>query len=52
MVVGSPIELPKEEEPSKEQVQQYLDCFITEMKALFEKHKASAGYPELQLRVI
>ena len=52
MVVGSPIEVPKVEQPSKEQVQQYLYCFITEMKVLFEKHKASAGYPELQLRVI
>ena len=52
MVVGSPIEVPKVEQPSKEQVQQYLDCFIAEMKVLFEKHKASAGYPELQLTII
>lgn len=51
-VVGRPIELPKIAQPSKEQVQEHLDIFIAQMKQLFEKYKASAGYPDLQLKVI
>ena len=51
-VVGKPIELPKVAQPSKEQIQEYLDEFIAQMKGLFERHKASAGYPDLQLVVI
>lgn len=52
IVVGKPIELPNIAEPSREQVQEYLDQFIDQMRALFEKHKTAAGYPELQLTVI
>ena len=51
-VVGKPIELPKVAQPSKEQIQEYLDEFIAQMQGLFERHKASAGYPDLQLVVI
>ena len=51
-VIGKPIEVPKIPEASKEEVQKHLDHFIAEMKELFERHKASAGYPDLQLTVI
>jgi hypothetical protein len=34
------------------QVQQYLDQFISDMKALFEKHKEAAGYPDCKLVVM
>jgi 2-acylglycerol O-acyltransferase 2 len=51
-VVGKPIEVPTLEEPSKAEVQQYLQRFIKEMKALFERHKAAAGYPDLELHVL
>lgn len=51
-VVGKPMELPKVAQPSKEQIQKYLDEFIAQMKELFERHKASAGYPDLELLVI
>ena len=51
-VIGKPIELPKLAQPSKEQIQEHLEVFIVRMKELFEKHKASAGYPDLQLVVI
>ncbi len=52
MVIGKPIEVPKLPEASKEEVQKHLDHFIEEMEKLFERHKASAGYPDLQLTVI
>lgn len=39
-------------EPSDEQVAALLATFIAEMSALFERHKAAAGYPSLTLRVL
>ena len=36
-------------EPSNEEVGALLEVFIAEMQALFERHKAQAGHPELQL---
>lgn len=52
MVVGKPIELPKAEHPSSEEVDKYLETFKQELSALFERHKAAAGYPKLQLLII
>ena len=51
-VIGKPIEVPKIPQASKEEVQKHLEHFIAEMRELFERHKASAGYPDLQLTVI
>jgi hypothetical protein len=39
-------------EPSNEEVGALLEVFIAEMQALFERHKAQAGHPELQLIVM
>ena len=39
-------------EPSAEQVAALLARFISEMQALFERHKAKAGYPDLKLVVL
>lgn len=52
MVVGKPIEVPKREQPAAEEVQKYLDAFREELAALFQRHKAAAGYPDLQLLII
>lgn len=52
MVIGKPIEIPKLEAPTKEEVQRYLDEYIAALQALFERHKAAAGCPELRLIVI
>lgn len=51
-VIGKLINVPKRENPSEEEVQRYLDAFIGEMKRIFERHKAAAGYPDLELLVI
>ena len=52
MAVGAALELPKLAEPSRQEVQQHLDRFIEAMRSLFERHKAAAGYPDLQLRIL
>lgn len=52
MVIGRAIEVPRREAPTKEEVQQYLRKFIEELQALFERHKATAGYPDLTLQVL
>eukprot|EP00195_Chlamydomonas_chlamydogama_P013725 CAMPEP_0202896348 /NCGR_PEP_ID=MMETSP1392-20130828/5370_1 /ASSEMBLY_ACC=CAM_ASM_000868 /TAXON_ID=225041 /ORGANISM="Chlamydomonas chlamydogama, Strain SAG 11-48b" /LENGTH=255 /DNA_ID=CAMNT_0049581675 /DNA_START=121 /DNA_END=888 /DNA_ORIENTATION=+ len=52
VVVGRPIEVPHLPEPPAEVVQQYLDAFISEMEALFERHKAEAGCESMKLVVM
>mmetsp|Transcript_1876 Transcript_1876/g.5480 ORF Transcript_1876/g.5480 Transcript_1876/m.5480 type:complete len:388 (+) Transcript_1876:286-1449(+) len=51
LVMGAPIVVPHITDPSREQVQEQLQRFITAMEALVAKHKASAGYPDLPLRI-
>ena len=52
MVIGKPIEIPKLEAPTKEEVQRYLDEYIAALQALFERHKVAAGCPDMRLIVI
>lgn len=51
VVVGKPIEVPKVEHPSNEEVQKYLDQFIEELVALFERNKEECGCSMMKLRV-
>jgi hypothetical protein len=44
VVVGPPVELPKLEQPSQEDVNKYHALYVQALQALFEKHKkAYAG---------
>lgn len=52
VVVGKPIEVPHTSNPSQEQLQQYLDKFISELQALFEKYKSIYGASGLELRIM
>jgi hypothetical protein len=52
LVLGAPLEAPRLADPSDEQVQEHLGRFISAMQALFEAHKAAAGYPDCQLVVL
>ena len=52
MAVGAAVELPKRQQPSSEEIQQHLDAFVQAMHSLFERHKAAAGHPDLQLRIM
>lgn len=52
VVFGRPIEVPQHDAPPDELLQEYLDRFIADMRELFDKHKAAAGYPDWQLTIM
>lgn len=52
VVVGKPIRVKRDPEPSKEAVAALLDEFIAAMQSLFEQHKTRAGYANCQLVVL
>ena len=52
MVIGRPIELPKIDNPSQEQLEQYLGQFIQALVRIFEDYKVQAGHASLQLQVL
>lgn len=51
VVLGTPLVVPHVEHPTLEQVQEQLQFFIQSMEALVSKHKASAGYPDLPVKI-
>ncbi|RYQ81280.1 hypothetical protein Ahy_Scaffold1g107247 [Arachis hypogaea] len=52
IAVGRPIEPPKNPEPTQEEVDKVLIQFVDALQDLFERHKARAGYPKLELRIL
>ncbi|GAQ87651.1 Diacylglycerol acyltransferase 2 [Klebsormidium nitens] len=51
LVVGSPIDVPKNPEPTREEILGTQEKFLAAMTALFEKYKEEAGYPDLTLEI-
>nr|AID16200.1 diacylglycerol acyltransferase type 2 [Ettlia oleoabundans] len=51
IVVGKPIPVPTVEEPTQEQVEEYLQRFISEMERLFAEHKEAASHPHASLTI-
>ena len=51
VVIGRPIAVPQEADPSPETVQRYLKQYIAAIEGLFERYKAAAGHPAATLTV-
>ena len=52
VVVGAPIAVTQNKEPTPSEVADMLTTFIAAMERLFEEHKAKAGYPHSKLVVL
>ncbi|GAX81501.1 hypothetical protein CEUSTIGMA_g8929.t1 [Chlamydomonas eustigma] len=52
IVVGKPIRVPLDANPSVDDVELYLKKFIDEMQSLFDRNKGKCGYADMDLRVM
>lgn len=50
-IMAKPIEVPKKENPSNEEIELYHNKLIDEMVSLFDRHKAKYGWGHKKLIV-
>jgi len=51
-VIGTGIDLPKIEAPSKEDVAKWHQVYVEALTTLFDKHKASFGKADMSLKLM
>ena len=52
VVIGTPMLTPKIDNPTNEEVQRYLDMYITAMEKLCERYKHETGHGSMQFQVV
>jgi len=52
VVIGKPIFVPHEENPSQESVEQYHAKFLEETENLYYRHRGENGYGNRNLRIV
>ena len=52
VVIGTPVPLPQIDNPTDEEVQQYLDMYITAMEKLCERYKHETGHGDMHFQVV
>ncbi len=48
-IMAKPIEVPKNDNPSEEEIEKYHNMLLDEMVKLFDRHKESYGWGNKQL---
>jgi diacylglycerol O-acyltransferase 2, plant len=51
-VIGKPIEIPKNNEPTDEELKLYLQKYIDELTRIFEENKAIYGMEHMKIRIV
>jgi 2-acylglycerol O-acyltransferase 2 len=51
-VVGDPIDVPKVDNPSEEELNKYHRVYISRIQSIFENHKSTYGMENFQLKII
>jgi len=52
LVIGKPIQLPKEPSASDESIEKYHSIYLKELEKLFDRHKVEAGYGHRILKIV